>query len=212
MFNEKVALSDWSAWIIDVRSFMRRSLFVVLCLPGMTANAGWYIGAGVGTSENLDYDCDGCGAIASVDDSGPAGKLFGGYRFRPVVAVELGFAQLADTESSGPLPFTDRLEVSGPYAAVVGILPIGDHFELFAKTGLMRWSQDVTYNGYSGSFSGSDLTYSIGGAFNLTVGGLAGWALQLEHQQFNDVGSTDPLLGHVDDYGLTTLNIQYRFL
>jgi len=187
-------------------------LYGLLSIPCMTAHAGWFVGGGVGMSENRDYDCDGCGVVGSVDDNGPAGKLFGGYRFQRVVAVELGFAQLADTEASGPLPFTDRLEVNGPYASIVGILPVGDHFEIFAKTGLMHWSQDVAYNGYSGSFSGTDLTYSLGGAFNLTVGGLAGWSVQLELQQFEKVGSSDPLLGHIDDYGLATLNIQYRFL
>jgi hypothetical protein len=181
---------------------------VLICAP---ADAAWYAGMGAGNSENLDYDCIGCGAIANVDDSGGAFKLFGGFRWHRFFATQIGFAQLADTTASGPLPFNDLLEVNGAYLSAVGILPIGDHFEAFASTGLMRWTQDVTFNGASGSFNGTDLTYSVGAGYNFTVGGLVGWSIQAEWQRFHDVGTNDPLLGHLDDYSLAAINIQYRF-
>lgn len=40
---------------------------------------------------------------------------------------------------------------------------------------------------------------------------VAGFAMQFEWQQFTDVGTNDPFFGHLDDYGLTTLNALYRF-
>ncbi len=189
----------------------RSALSGALLLAVSQANAGWLVGSGVGISENQDYDCIDCGPIGTVDDSGAGYKLFGGFRFHRNFAVLGGFAQLADTEATGPAPFTDLLEVNGPYVTAVGILPLGTNFELFASVGVFRWNQDVTFNGVSGSFTGSDLTYGAGAGWNFSANGAPGFALQFEWQQFKDVGTNDPFFGHLDDYGLTTLNVMYRF-
>jgi hypothetical protein len=186
-------------------------LSIALLVPVAPAHASWLAGGGAGTSENQDYDCIGCGPIGTVDDDGTGYKLFGGYRFHRHFAVVGGFAQLADTEASGPLPFTDLLEVNGPYLSAVAILPLGRNVELFASAGLFRWNQDVTFNGTRGSFSGTDLTYGAGVGWNFSRSGVRGISLQVEWQRFTDVGTTDPLLGHIDDHGLTTLNVIYRF-
>ena len=186
-------------------------LSCALALSVAQAHAGWLAGSGVGNSENQDYDCIGCGPIGAVDDSGSAYKLFGGFQFHRSFAVVGGFAQLADTTATGPLPFTDLLEVNGSYLSAIAILPLGANFELFASTGIFHWNQDVTFNGASDSFSGTDLTYGAGAGWNFSLSGTAGFALQLEWQRFTDVGTRDPFFGHIDDYGLTTLNVLYRF-
>jgi hypothetical protein len=186
-------------------------LSCALLMPVVQANAGWLVGSGAGTSRNQDYDCIDCGPIGTVDDSGAGYKLFGGFRFHRNFAVLGGFARLADTEATGPAPFTDLLEVNGPYVTAVGILPLGANFEFFGSVGVFRWNQDVTFNGASGSFTGTDLTYGAGAGWNFSAGGTPGFAVQLEWQQFKDVGTNDPFFGHVDDYGLTTLNVLYRF-
>jgi OmpA-OmpF porin, OOP family len=186
-------------------------LSCALMLSISQARAGWLAGGGVGTSVNQDYDCIGCGPIGTVDDSGTGFKLFGGFLFHRNFAVLGGFARLADTRATGPLPFTDQLEVNGPYLTAVAILPLGANFELFASAGVFRWNQDVTFNGAGGSFSGTDLTYGAGAGWNFSPSGTPGFALQVEWQRFTDVGTNDPLLGHIDDYGLTTLNVLYRF-
>lgn len=192
--------------------FATRIFFLcTLVLPVAQAHAGWLFGAGFGTSENQDYDCIDCGPIGTVDDSGDGYKVFGGFRFLRNFAVVGGFAQLADTEATGPAPFTDLLEVNGPYVTAVGILPLGANFELFATVGAFHWNQDVTFNGASGSFSGTDLTFGAGAAWNFSAFGTPGFAVQVEWQQFNDVGTNDPFFGHLDDYRLTTLNVLYRF-
>ena len=72
--------------------WLLRAAPVLICAP---ANVAWYAGIGAGNSENLDYDCIGCGPIANVDDSGGAIKLFGGVRWHRCFATQIGFAQLA---------------------------------------------------------------------------------------------------------------------
>lgn len=194
------------------RHFAIRNFFLcTLMLPVAQAQADWLFGGGVGTSENQDYDCIDCGPIDTVDDSGVGYKLFGGFRLHRNFAVVGGFAQLADTEATGSLPFTDLLEVNGPYVAAVGIVPLGANFELFASVGVFRWNQDVTFNSARGSFSGTDLTYGAGVGWNVSAFGTPGFAVQVEWQQFTDVGTNDPFFGHLDDYCLTTFNLLYRF-
>lgn len=192
-------------------SAARVILSCMLVLPIAQTRADWLVGGGAGTSENKDYDCIDCGPIGTVDDDGPGYKLFGGFRFHRNFSVVGGFVQLADTRATGPAPFTDLLEVNGPYVAAIGSLPLGATFELFATAGIFRWNQDVTFNGANGSFSGTDLTFGAGAGWNFSAFGTPGFSLQLEWQQFKDVGTNDPLFGHLDDYSLTTLNALYRF-
>jgi hypothetical protein len=189
----------------------RMVLFCAMVLPAAQAEADWFAGGGAGTSANQDYDCIDCGPIGTVDDSGAGYKLFGGFRFHRNFAVVGGFARLADTEATGPAPFTDLLEVDGPYVAAVGILPLGANFEMFASAGAFHWNQDVTFNGARGSFTGTDLTYGAGAGWNFPASGAPGLAVQVEWQQFRDVGTSDPFFGHLDDYSLITLNVLYRF-
>jgi predicted porin len=172
------------------------------------AGSGWFLGAGAGLSENRDYDCIGCGAVTSLDDSGTAYRLFGGYRLGTYVSFLGGYARLADTEASGPLPFTDKLEVDGFYGGVQGHLPLGP-VEAFATLGLYRWNQDVTFNAASGSFDGTDPMFGLGVSYGF--GAQAQVKLQAEWTRFKDVGTNDPALGHLDDYDLFTINFVYQF-
>ena len=173
-------------------------------------DTGWLAGAGLGYSSNRDYECTGCGAaIGSLDDTGFAYKLFGGYRFGKHVAVQGGYLNLADTKAAGVAgAWNDKLEVDGFYAAVQGILPINQAFDVFATAGLLRWDQKVTYNGGSGSFDGTDLMYGLGASYALNK---TGAKVQLEWNRMPDVGTNDPTYGHKDDYDLFTVNLVYQF-
>lgn len=175
-------------------------------------DTGWFAGLGLGYSKNQDYECTGCGAISSLDDSGFAYKLFGGYRLNRNFALSAGYMNLADTKASGPL-FTDKLEVNGFYGAAHGILPVTDKVDVFATVGLLRWDQKVTYSDTtpfsgSGSFDGTDLMYGLGASYAFAK---QGPKLQLEWNRLPNVGTNDPTFGHKDDYDLFTLNLVYQF-
>lgn len=173
-----------------------------------TDDTGWFAGLGLGYSQNKDYECTGCGAISSLDDSGFAYKLFGGYRLHRNFALSAGYMNLADTKASGPLPFTDTVDVDGFYGAGHGILPVTDKIDVFATLGLLRWHQKVTYNATSGSFDGTDLMYGLGASYAFAK---QGPKLQLEWNRLPNVGTNDPTFGHKDDYDLFTLNLVYQF-
>ncbi len=181
-----------------------------------TAGTGFFAGAGLGASANQDYDCQGCGAITSQDDSGTAGKMFAGYRFHPNFSLVGGYANLADTTAGGVAPvFSDKLEVDGWFLGAQGIVPISKAVEAFATLGAFNWTQKVTYSqtapawAGSGSFDGNDLMYGLGISYDL--GKPDRVKLQGEWMRFKDVGTHDPNLGHMDDYDLYTINFIYQF-
>ncbi len=175
-----------------------------------SGDTGWFAGAGIGYSENRDYDCTGCGAaIGSLDDSGFAYKLFGGYRLHRNFALSAGYMGLADTKAAGVGgAWNDKLEVDGFYVTAQGILPVTDKVDLFATAGFLRWDQKVTFDGSSGSFDGTDPMYGLGASYSFDNPGAK---LQFEWNRLTDVGTNDPTLGNKDDYDLFTVNLVYQF-
>ena len=190
--------------------FKTRSFFLAAALCAISpaqAETGAYGGIGVGYSSNADYDCLGCGPVTALDDDGAAYKAFAGYRMHKNFAASVGYANLADTDASGA-GFTDKLEVDGFYVAAHGIVPITDNMDLFATLGMFRWDQKVTFNVMSGSFDGTDVMYGAG--FTYDVGKPSRVKVQAEWTRFADVGTHDPMLGHLDDYDLFTVNLVYQ--
>lgn len=182
----------------------------LLTASAAMAEGNWFVGVGLGQSENKDYECIGCGApIGSLSDDGFAYKAFAGYRFNRYVAVQGGYVDLDDTTAAGAgAAWTDKLEVDGFYGALQGILPINESFDVFASAGLFHWDQTVTFNGVSGSFNGTNPMFGLGASYAFTQPGLK---TQFEWTRFLDVGNNNPFFWHIDDYDLYTINLVYEF-
>jgi hypothetical protein len=96
-----------------------------------------------------------------------AWRLFAGYTVTRNFAVEGGYISLGKvrvTEYGGGFFET---EVSGFELGPVGIVPVGRHFSLLARAGLIFWRSDICFShGDSGSGavreSGTDLSLSLG--------------------------------------------------
>jgi OOP family OmpA-OmpF porin len=123
---------------------MKYGITAVLAAAALVAAAsaqadndtGFYAGAGVG-SFNLDIDNpdDVEETIDAYKSDDTAWKAFGGWRMNPYLAFELAYVNLG-SPSDEILPdtrLTVETDVFAPY--VVGTLPIGDWFEVFAKAG-----------------------------------------------------------------------------
>jgi opacity protein-like surface antigen len=85
---------------------------------------------------------------SSTEDSDIGYQALFGYRFHRFFAAELGLAQFGSLESTarGELDFGDgfvptsvklSFTVSGPIISAIGILPLHEKFELFARLGYM---------------------------------------------------------------------------
>lgn len=142
-----------------------------LALLGMFASAsvladvqpGFYAGAGVGKA-SIEID------DADFDADDTAFKVYGGYNFNQNFAVELTYLDGGNPDDRFG-PFSVEVAIDAINISAVGRLPVGEVFSLFGKVGFASYDVEVTarLGDASGSDDGSDedLSYGIGGAFNL---------------------------------------------
>lgn len=135
--------------------FMLRPLALVtlaslLAVPAMAQEGGYaYGGLSVGQSrariddERITANLLGAGLATrsmSLDESGTAFKLFGGYQFNPNWALEGGYFNLGKfgyTSSTVPAgTLHGQIKLQGLNLDVVGTLPLSDRFSLIGRAGL----------------------------------------------------------------------------
>jgi hypothetical protein len=142
----------------------------------MPAHQGFYLGAGPSF-----IDQDGCewvfdpeGTCAdNVTAFGLGGKAFAGYRFHPNIAVEGSFNYFGVAEDDDDSDSLDEYESYGVGLAVLGILPVNDRVELFAKAGAFYgWLDERDNTGVTvRHLKDSGLSPLLGGGVNVAIGG-----------------------------------------
>ncbi|MDO6561816.1 porin family protein [Amphritea sp. 1_MG-2023] len=148
------------------------SLGIMAALTPTVASAeGGYLGGSYGrtefnvsSSERADLNSLG---FSVKDDSDQGFKVFGGYRFNKNIAVEGYYADLGDLELTGGSVNVDAA-IDGYGVSLVGLLPVTEQVDLFAKVGMFHWSNDVSSNvGVSGGDDGTDGSYGLGVAYTM---------------------------------------------
>lgn len=179
---------------------MHRSKFVVQSLAAlalisssaaMAADSGWYVGASLGQSTVKDF-CDGLPATVSCDEKDTGWKLFGGHQFSKNLAVEFGWVDLGEATLSGP-GGAATAETSGFGASVIGAIPLGDSFSLFARAGgnylKTEWAGVV-----SADDSGIEFNLGLGAQFDFGKS----IAVRAEWERYFDVGGDNTGEADVD--------------
>jgi OmpA-OmpF porin, OOP family len=123
---------------------------------------GFYIGAGVGQFnvevDNLDDAQD---TLGDFDGDDTSYKIFAGYRFTPVIAVELDYIDLGgpDDDLAGVKVEAD---INGIAPYLVATLPLGI-FEIFGKVGYYFYDVQIdAANQRILDDSDEDLAYGAG--------------------------------------------------
>jgi OOP family OmpA-OmpF porin len=134
--------------------------------------AGFYAGAGVGMFDvEIDDFDDVDDTIDRYDSDDTAWKAFAGWRANPYFAVELAYVNLGSPDDEILPDTTLTVETDGFAPYVVGTLPIGDWFELFAKAGYYWYDVEARISTPVGNFSDSDsdstFTWSAGAGLNV---------------------------------------------
>jgi len=184
--------------------------------PASAQAGGWYAGLAGGQSrtdrdlvrtreETLQFAPE---VHSDFDATGDAWKVFAGYRFTPYVAIEAAYADLGRARMSSFLPgnvsqlpgaFTIDRRVEGFGADVVGTLPIGPRFALFARAGAFRarvrsdvalegnvaFSDDATARARRITDDRTIAHYGVGGEWRFA----RRMALRLDWERFADAGS-----------------------
>jgi OOP family OmpA-OmpF porin len=190
----------------------------------MEAPAGWYAGLNAGRSR-ADIDNAritsglqgaGFGTSGIADDGRSSGfKLYGGYRVNRNFALEGGYFDLgnfgytATTVPAGTL--SGNMKLRGLNLDLVGILPLTDRFEAFARVGAAYTQARDHFSG-TGAVVVTDPNPSKS-ALNLKVGlGLGynfsdnfGMRVEVERYRINDA------VGNRGDIDLVSVGLVYRF-
>lgn len=139
----------------ESRSTLFRPLLLAALLGAATlgnaqAADGAYVGAGVARVDLSD---------GPIDDDDVGFVAYGGYRFNDHFAVEGQWIDGASLDAPGA-----ELDVRSVGAYALGILPVNDRFDVFAKVGWQRWDTDAR-NAFIGEDSGTDLGYGVGAQY-----------------------------------------------
>lgn len=171
-----------------------------------TDESGWYVGASAGRS-TFDYP-----GFDEIDED--AYGVHGGYRFNRHFAIEGGYADQGSQRyvidcAPGVLcvpeayPIVIDQSVDRFDLSLVGILPLGEQFDLFGKVGYARATFDERFKqgmlpatGFSEDYS--ETIYGVGGRWHFTPA----WSLRLEWDR-SGMDDVD-----VDSYWL---GVEFRF-
>jgi opacity protein-like surface antigen len=134
--------------------------FLAVASPSLADNpGGFYLGAGYGDFSTRIDSIDDVDISFRADDD--AFKIFAGWRFNPVIALELNYIDFGSASATEDvLAITAETKAIAPY--VIGTLPIGP-LELFAKAGLVFYDAEVrTSFDAQIDESGRDFAYGAG--------------------------------------------------
>jgi hypothetical protein len=161
----------------------------------------------------------------STEDSDIGYTAAFGYRFGRYVAAELGLAQYGETSSivrgeidqgGGFVPANVQLSfaVGGPLFSVIGILPLGDKFELYGRAGVLFASAERDLaarvdgqNAGRGSAKGDSTEVVFGAGLAYHINQI--YSIRLEQQRLTEVGQEDR--SGTEDIDYTALGFIVRF-
>lgn len=167
---------------------------------------------------------------SDFDDNDAAWALQVGYQWGSYFAVELGYVNLGDATHAADIVVSDDLGVfadidttvstrfrnTGITAAAVGIFPLGQHFEIHGRGGVLfarnriRQTVDSEDSGALGVVpfelrgNSTDLFAGLGAAWNINPS----YSLRVEYTRYLDVGDEDKTLE--TDIDLISLNLLFR--
>ena len=197
-----------------------------------SANAeGWYVVVfgGEASSEGLDQDELDASLVgvgfdlqsSSLDDSDTGFGATLGYQVNENFAAELSYVDLGDVsyqasnEQANPANESVTLDTSaaGPVFSLLGILPVGERWDLYGRAGLALMDSegeasatagDVT-DRISDSTNRSNMVLGAGVQYDVSDR----FGIQLEWDRYFDVGSEE-IVGE-SDIDLFALGLRYNF-
>ena len=168
-------------------------------------DSGFYLGAGVGSSEMRDL----CTTVGGAcDDQDVSWNVFAGYQINRNWAVEAGYVDFGDATTSGfvaGVPIRARVRNKGAELVGVGLLPLSAHFSIYGKAGAFYYESDATVSGAafgSTSDNGWHLTFGLGAQYDFN----GKFATRVEWQRYMEVTS-----GFTDRADISVIRVTGRY-
>ncbi|UTV29473.1 porin family protein [Photobacterium atrarenae] len=144
--------------------------------PAMANAAGGYVGASLGQTTYQDLDTEEVRAFESamglsIDDEDTGFKLFGGANFNDFISMEAHIATLGAVTIQNNFAKAE-VESTSLGAALVGNLPLGEHFKLFGKFGFHFWDTEIEATASNVTFTqdlddGTDTFFGAGAVYQM---------------------------------------------
>lgn len=153
------------------KSLSALTLGLLLAFATTSAQAkdeGFYVGASLGSASIEQDGADPDLGDFDFDENDFAWKIFGGYQFSGLLAIEGGYVDLGSPSDSGTKIDPYGLDLF----AVVGI-PLGP-VRVFGKLGGIYWDSDIDIGDTSSSDDGFDAAGGVGLEFELGSFGIRG--------------------------------------
>jgi len=156
-------------------------------------NAGWYLGGGFGQfNAGIDDVDEVDDTIEGWDESDDTYKLFAGYRLNKFLSFELDYVNLG--EPSGAVVPGRNVDsaVDGFAPYVIGTLPLGNWFEVYARLGYYFYDANVGVEDQLGGRvefdeESQDLVYGAGVGANIGER----FNIRFEYEKFDLEGLDD---------------------
>ncbi len=176
-----------------------------------TPEKGIYLGGSVGYSQYKDV-CK--NLLIPCDGNDTAWRLFGGYQFNRNWSLELGYADLGESEGAGPIPAGGNADFKWSSYALdltgIGSVYLTERLALFGRLGayMGRTEVDVAFSAFPASNShdaktNSGFTFGAGAAYTLGRVGL-----RVEWQRYDNIGTNSQGTDEVDVFSVGAL---FRF-
>ncbi|MBV9189911.1 MAG: outer membrane beta-barrel protein [Betaproteobacteria bacterium] len=171
----------------------------------VAAKPGFYLGAGIGTADAWDYNCD---ALPTCKKKGSAYRFFGGWQFSRNFAVEATYADFGKVSSSNGGNFDENIKVSAGDVTLVGVWHALETLGFYGRVGgyYSQSTRTTTQSGVTTTTKEGRGNPTIAGGFQWYMTG--GLALRGEGQRYVKVGGGT--IGD-SDYTLYSLNLLYKF-
>jgi outer membrane protein with beta-barrel domain len=182
---------------MEERAMSLKRLLTALVILGacaVPAHAGLFVGGSVGDATINDEDS---GFSFDANDTGY--KVFAGFTLFKFFALEASYVDLGTPEDT--IAGTEiSVDATGWDVYAVGILPLGKHFEIFGKAGIIVWDAETSVTGSADeSDDGNDPAYGAGVAFKFGEH----IALRLEYERFD--------ISDVDKVEMASVGAEFRF-
>jgi opacity protein-like surface antigen len=166
--------------------------------PALADDNGFYVGAGFG---DASVEVDTGSGVSDFDGSDTAFKVLGGYNFNKYIGAELEYIDGGEAEDQWQKSVTPsvrtklanglrvKIGFTGWNASLLGKLPFGEQFDVFAKVGAIMWDADfeeelvvdsAVVDRLRATDDGTDFSWGVGGSWYF----LENFGARIEYQGF----------------------------
>lgn len=206
--------------MINIKKTLIASLVALSASAAMANDNGFYLGAGAGYVKAHDL-CENLTAVAGTpnscdDHSDDAWNIFGGYKINRNIAVEAGYSDLGNFQGNAGTGTFGSYSATSYDTAILGILPLGDMLNVYARGGYSLVNADTHVNpgGIAPKDGGSEGTWVYGAGLGVNV--TDNIEVRADWRRYDDVGNNSggglpaQIVQHVD-LDVYSLQAVYHF-